>query len=258
MFLFSTTFSGLLLSGPPCRMDEIRTGSLARVEKRHYDSRCGGLIFDARVASRKRSKKHLTYLNWTITGRKGDRSDEFAGAPRAERGPGDSSNMDGPPLELKYDVMGPLKLDGPPVLWSPKQTEKMLAAVWSQIWCDLQKQKQKKNIKKRSSPKFRLFFGRNQVISIKEKEKKRSSPKFRIFSGRNQVLSNKKKFDGPFITQCNLDGPPKHRGPRGHCHPLPPPPLSEALRICGSNLKLLYFVGYFSESNYYLSSLTLL
>ena len=33
---------------------------------------------------------------------------------------------DGPPLELKYDVMCPLKLEGPPVLWCPKQTEKML------------------------------------------------------------------------------------------------------------------------------------
>ena len=48
---------------------------------------------------------------------------------------------------------------------------------------------------------------------------------FDCFSGRNQVISKKKvhscDFDGPFITQCNFDGPPKHHGPRGHC----PPPL---------------------------------
>ena len=41
--------------------------------------------------------------------------------------------MDGPPLELKYDVMGPLKLDGPPF--------ELKHVVMGPRFCDLQKKK---------------------------------------------------------------------------------------------------------------------
>ena len=47
------------------------------LEKRHACSRCGGLSFDATVASRKRRKRQLTEINRAIAGEKVDCSDEF-------------------------------------------------------------------------------------------------------------------------------------------------------------------------------------
>ena len=121
--------------------------------------------------------------------------------------------------------------------WAPdfvmSKTDGENAAVWSQIWCDLQKKE------KDLHWNFDCFSGRNQVIS----KKKGFHRNFDCFSGQNQVISKKKKRSSPKFRLLGLPlrfrwpfyysmqfgwaptrahGPPKHHGPRGHCPPCPP------------------------------------
>ena len=106
---------------------------------------------------------------------------------------------------------------------------------------------------------FNGFSGRKQVISKKEvfskiyrffRPKTRDLQKKKVLSEITTVLPAEIKgspkqiklfardFDGPFTSQCHLDGPPKLHGPRVHCPPCPP--LSWALGVsCSKAVTLL-------------------
>ena len=90
--------------------------------------------------------------------------------------------MDGPPLELKYD--GPSQIG-----WAPgfvkSKTDGENAAVWSQIRCDPKK-------KKKVFTKISTVFPSNMSTCR---------------DPANDIVYPC-DFDGPFITQCNLDGSP--------------------------------------------------
>ena len=105
---------------------------------------------------------------------------------------------------------------------------------------------------------FNSFSRQNQVIS----KKKGFLRNFNGFSGQNQVISQKKKvfseisslypaeiklfacdFDGPFTSQCHLDGPPlelmgplKFMGPEVIVPPCPP-----SRRPCSSSRQSMYY-----------------
>ena len=91
-------------------------------------------------------------------------------------------------------------------IWCDGPPQTGLALSRAQTWCDGPPQIGWApgfviSKKKRSSPKFRLFF-RPKSSDL---QKKRSSPKFRMFPPPKKV--DPCDFEGPFVTQCNLDGP---------------------------------------------------